>query len=86
MFSFQNRALGQFSNFWTKLKKTRRNNRSEEMENEEIQGTKHERLKAMFIKSSKRRNAICKVKMPREYFDAFPYLELLNTLSNSGLT
>ena len=67
-------------------KTTRQNNRSEEMENEEIQGTVDERLKAMFIKSSKRRNAICKVKMPHEYFDALPYLELLNTLSNSGLT
>ena len=67
-------------------KRTCRRTRSEEMENEEIQGTKDERLKAMFIKSSKRRNAICKVKMPREYFDALPYLELLNTLSKSGLT
>ena len=67
-------------------KKTCRRNRREEIENEEIQAAEHEKLKAMFIKSSKRRNAICKVKMPREYFDALPYLELLNALSNSGLT
>ena len=67
-------------------KTTCRRNRSEEMENEEIQAAEHEKLKAMFIKSSKRRNAICKMMMPREFFDALPYLELLNTLSNSGLT
>ena len=67
-------------------KRPSRRTRREEMENEEIQAAEDERLKAMFIKSSKRRNAICKVKMPREFFDALPYLELLNTLSNSGLT
>ena len=32
-----------------------------------------------------RRNAICVMLMPAEYFVARPYFELLNTLSETGL-
>ena len=68
-------------------KRPSRRTRSEELpEKEELKANEHERLKAMFIKSSKRRNAICKVMMPRQFFDSLPYFELLDTLSRSGLT
>ena len=57
---------------------TRRRNRSEEVE---IGGS--EISKSALI--CKRRNAICEMLMPREYFTSLPHLELMNILSEAGL-
>ena len=63
-----------------------RRNRSEEMENEEIQSTEDERLKAMFIESSKRRNAICKVKISlASFLMLFHILSCFNCGSKGSL-
>ena len=66
----------------TYLGQNRRRNRGEGMETQEVQitGRKifHDRLKS-------RRNAICMMLMPREYFEAVSHLEMLNSLSQSGL-
>jgi len=58
---------------------THRRNRSEEVEIEDSEQIPKEEL------ICKRRNAICEVLMPREYFSSLRHLELMNMLSEAGL-
>lgn len=80
-----------FLKYLEKKKRSESNGKSRKEDNiEEILAvqdiTKHDgRQKAFFDRIKERRNAVCEVLMPRDYFADLSHLELLNVLKLSGL-
>ena len=74
---------------WTPFlegRKKYRNVRGEEIQKEGRKiKAERERQRSMLDKLKQRRNVVCAMLMPREYFTAFPHFELLHTLKESGL-
>lgn len=67
-------------------RKKYRNVRGEEMQKENRKITaERERQRSMLEKLKQRRNAVCAMLMPREYFTALPHFELLHILKETGL-
>ena len=72
---------------WSKRRRNRKEEDIEEMlAKQDIKKVKRdERLTVFLGRIKERRNAVCEVLMPRDYFADLSYLELLSVLKLSGL-
>ena len=72
---------------WSKRRRTRKEEDIEEiLAKQDIKKLKRdERLTVFLGRIKERRNAVCEVLMPRDYFADLSHLELLNVLKLSGL-
>ena len=72
---------------WSKWRRNKKEKDIEEiLAKQDIKKIKRdERLKVFLGRIKERRNAVCEVLMPRDYFADLSHLELLNVLKLSGL-
>ena len=72
---------------WSKRRRNKKEKDIEEiLAKQDIKKLKRdERLKVFLGRIKERRNAVCEVLMPRDYFADLSHLELLNVLKLSGL-
>ena len=72
---------------WPKRRRSRKEEDIEEiLAKQDIKKVKRdERLTVFLGRMKERRNAVCEVLMPRDYFADLAHLELLNVLKLSGL-